>query len=447
MGAASPAASASPTKSVAQASLPVIMGTQRTVSSRDESYRTDAFAYGRDDELFWEESKKDTMPMSSSMLKSEKIAGITETGKASLYKDPQTKKVWLVMPKTSNSFYSFDNTFHGYESGVLLYKKNLTGVVQDGSPYGLMNNTEFYTYLNGLKVGIYTEEEMSSESRNKGKEDRGTEAKTGKFFGGGAETHNYYCSYDGQGNVAQVSNMAGDMPYNLYAYDSYGTQTGSDYSSESYSYYKGYDKGPFGYKTGVRQYDPETGRFLSPDAFKGYLTDPASQHPYMYCHGNPVKYSDPSGYITGGEIAIGLGVGAAIYYGYTKSERKLAGWVGVPQTQIDETLKAIKREPNVPQSKIDKAEEVLKHFKKTYKTHVDARCGTGKNQMAKEMDATFMYDSDITFIPERRHEWYNFLVVRINGIPGQIRLYMGADGVFGGTIVKYESERTKYPVD
>ena len=90
--------------------------------------------------------------------------------------------------------------------------------------------------------------------------------------------------------------MAGDMPYNLYAYDSYGTQTGSDYSNDSFSSYKGYDKGPFGYKTGVRQYDPETGRFLSPDAFKGYITDPASQHPYMYCHGNPVKFSDPSGY-------------------------------------------------------------------------------------------------------------------------------------------------------
>jgi len=60
--------------------------------------------------------------------------------------------------------------------------------------------------------------------------------------------------------------------------------------------YKGYDRGPFGYKTGVRQYDPETGRFLSPDPFKGYMSDPASQHPYMYCRGNPIRYSDPSGY-------------------------------------------------------------------------------------------------------------------------------------------------------
>jgi len=26
------------------------------------------------------------------------------------------------------------------------------------------------------------------------------------------------------------------------------------------------------------------------------MTDPASQHPYMYCRGNPINYADPSGY-------------------------------------------------------------------------------------------------------------------------------------------------------
>ncbi len=26
------------------------------------------------------------------------------------------------------------------------------------------------------------------------------------------------------------------------------------------------------------------------------MTDPASQHPYMYCGGNPISYSDPSGH-------------------------------------------------------------------------------------------------------------------------------------------------------
>jgi len=92
-----------------------------------------------------------------------------------------------------------------------------------------------------------------------------------------------------------VSNKAGELPYSLYAYDSYGTEIGGE-GDPTLSSYKGYDKGPFGYKTGVRQYDPETGRFLSPDPFKGYISDPASQHPYMYCRGNPIRYSDPSGY-------------------------------------------------------------------------------------------------------------------------------------------------------
>ena len=282
-------------------SSPIKVMTGKTGRARDESYKTEAFAYGGDDELFWEESKSDNMFMSPSMLKSGRIAGITDSGKATLVKDPKSGKVALVIPKVSDTSYNLDNTFHGYESGVLLYKKNINGAVLEGEAFALWNKTEFYTYLNGLKVGIYTESETSDVTLNKGKENKGSEGresedKSGKFFGGGAETQNYYCSYDGQGNIAQVSNMAGDMPYNLYAYDSYGTQTGSDYSNESFSSYKGYDKGPFGYKTGVRQYDPETGRFLSPDAFKGYLTDPASQHPYMYCHGNPVKFSDPSGY-------------------------------------------------------------------------------------------------------------------------------------------------------
>ncbi len=274
--------------------------TDKTPRSRDTAYRTDAFAYGGDDELFWEESKSDNMFMSPSMLKSGRIAGITKSGKATLIKDPKSGKVALVIPKVSDTSYNLDCTFHGYESGVLLFKKNISGAVLEGEASALWNKTEFYTYLNGLKVGIYTESEASDFIMDRGKEEKEftnskAKNKTGKFVGG-PETHNYYCSYDGQGNITQVSNMAGDMPYNIYTYDSYGTQTGSDYSNESFSSYKGYDKGPFGYKTGVRQYDPETGRFLSPDAFKGYLTDPASQHPYMYSRGNPISYSDPSGY-------------------------------------------------------------------------------------------------------------------------------------------------------
>jgi RHS repeat-associated protein len=93
------------------------------------------------------------------------------------------------------------------------------------------------------------------------------------------------------------------MPYTLFKYDSYGNtlEAETDGDEPESGGYKGYDHGAIYFKTGARHYDPNTGTFISPDPFKGYMGDPQSQHPYMYCHGNPVKYSDPSGY----EIAEG----------------------------------------------------------------------------------------------------------------------------------------------
>jgi RHS repeat-associated protein len=47
---------------------------------------------------------------------------------------------------------------------------------------------------------------------------------------------------------------------------------------------------------GVRAYDPTLGTWTTPDAFEGDIHDPASQQRYMWNRGNPVDYSDPSGY-------------------------------------------------------------------------------------------------------------------------------------------------------
>jgi RHS repeat-associated protein len=47
------------------------------------------------------------------------------------------------------------------------------------------------------------------------------------------------------------------------------------------------------YYYGARYYSPEIGRFLQPDPlFDG-------PNPYMYVHGNPVRYVDPSGLFHG----------------------------------------------------------------------------------------------------------------------------------------------------
>jgi RHS repeat-associated protein len=59
---------------------------------------------------------------------------------------------------------------------------------------------------------------------------------------------------------------------------------------------------------GVRAFDPALGSWTTPDAFEGDIHDPASQQKYMWNRGNPVDYSDPSGYnpavIAGGAEAV-----------------------------------------------------------------------------------------------------------------------------------------------
>ena len=54
-----------------------------------------------------------------------------------------------------------------------------------------------------------------------------------------------------------------------------------------------------------RMYDPTVGRFLSPDPYVQDATNPQNFNRYAYCLNNPLKYTDPSGYLcvdlSGGE--------------------------------------------------------------------------------------------------------------------------------------------------
>jgi RHS repeat-associated protein len=205
--------------------------------------------------------------------------GLKLTGKGELFDKDESFWGKLTGSRVifENNNCAFTTISYGYQSGSLLHITETCGIIQNGIVVG--DSVECFqdhlVYLNGLKVGIY-------------------------LTCAGEEEGSYYFLYDGQGNVAQLSNTVGELPWHLFKYDSFGKTTEhltSDLQGDSgENLYKGYDSGPFGYKTGVRHYDPETGVFISPDPFKGYMGDPPSQHPYMYCHGNPIAYWDPSGY-------------------------------------------------------------------------------------------------------------------------------------------------------
>ncbi|MCT9078970.1 ricin-type beta-trefoil lectin domain protein [Streptomyces fulvoviolaceus] len=66
---------------------------------------------------------------------------------------------------------------------------------------------------------------------------------------------------------------------------------------------------------GAREYDPTTGRFLSPDPVLD-LADPVQMNGYVYCENNPITYADPSGLMS----AADGGGGGDSYGGPSASE-------------------------------------------------------------------------------------------------------------------------------
>ena len=71
----------------------------------------------------------------------------------------------------------------------------------------------------------------------------------------------------------------------------------------------------------ARGYDPQIGRFISADPFEGRQRDPRSLNRYSYAHGDPVGGTDPTGWMTLGEIGTTLGnIGNMATRAYNASE-------------------------------------------------------------------------------------------------------------------------------
>jgi len=64
-----------------------------------------------------------------------------------------------------------------------------------------------------------------------------------------------------------------------------------------------YDESTGLYYLNARYYDPEDGRFLTEDTYRGEENDPDTWHLYAYCNNDPVNYKDPSGHIKGTTLA------------------------------------------------------------------------------------------------------------------------------------------------
>ena len=127
----------------------------------------------------------------------------------------------------------------------------------------------------------------------------------------------YYYIRDALGNILGIISQNGQIVVQ-YSYTSYGVCSISGNTSlgnENPFRYKGYyyDVETGLYYLTTRYYDPEIGRFISPDSVD-YL-DPQSINGlnlYAYCNNDPVNYCDPSGHFAILSFLAGLGISALI---------------------------------------------------------------------------------------------------------------------------------------
>ncbi|WP_377479990.1 MAG: polymorphic toxin-type HINT domain-containing protein [Microcoleus anatoxicus] len=108
---------------------------------------------------------------------------------------------------------------------------------------------------------------------------------------------------DGIGSTRAITDSVG-LITDRYTYDAFGgllNQTGTFGNSFQFAGEQRDGSTGLDYMR-ARYYDPSLGRFISKDAFSGFLSDPYSQHDYQYAHANPVRFTDPTGYFSMQEL-------------------------------------------------------------------------------------------------------------------------------------------------
>ncbi|VHO02131.1 RHS repeat-associated core domain-containing protein [Candidatus Rhabdochlamydia sp. T3358] len=110
-------------------------------------------------------------------------------------------------------------------------------------------------------------------------------------------TDTQFFLYDHPGKSVSLLTDNNQKIIESYRYDAFGVKNEKSALGNFY----GYSGEEYDEETGLiylrnRYYDPEIGRFISPDSVLGILGDPQTLNAYVYVRNNPVNYIDPSGF-------------------------------------------------------------------------------------------------------------------------------------------------------
>ena len=119
---------------------------------------------------------------------------------------------------------------------------------------------------------------------------------------GGVES---YYHYDALGSACVLSDGSESVT-DEYEYQAYGVLISQTGTTENAYLFTGEQFDPESglYYLRARYYDPEIGRFITRDTWRGDPRRPSSINKYMYAEGNPVVFTDPSGHFLGGMMVV-----------------------------------------------------------------------------------------------------------------------------------------------
>ena len=169
----------------------------------------------------------------------------------------------------------------------------------------------------------------------------------------------YLYNKDVRGSTSSLIDAGGTVAA-AYEYDEFGNTTariGENFDNELCYTGQVYDKETGLYYYNARFYDPEDGRFLTQDTYRGEKMEPDTLHLYAYCANNPVNYVDPSGHdaiwlnsakgaCRAGHAALLVESGSSWYYfnwlgdGYkgTELRKKLTGCVNKKKKKVKKKI-------------------------------------------------------------------------------------------------------------
>ena len=138
--------------------------------------------------------------------------------------------------------------------------------------------------------------------------------------------HFYYYIYNLQGDVIALADASTGKLAATYTYDAWGKCTvtnasGYTIGTQNPFRYKGYyyDTETSLYYLQTRYYDPDTGRFISPDKYTTTGQGVIGNNMFVYCNNNPIQHKDENGdicipaAIVGGVINAGVSIMCSVF--------------------------------------------------------------------------------------------------------------------------------------